>query len=95
MSDDPQSLIEAEIAKTRAELAGTVDELTDRLAPANLARSAGAATKQAALDTQDFITGKGMPTTSPRRQRNVKALLGTAAAVAVAVTVVVIRIARK
>lgn len=95
MSDDPQSLIEAEIAKTREELARTVDELTGRLAPANLAKSAGAAAKQAAADTQEFVTGKGMPVASPARQRNVKVLLGTAASVAALVTLVAIRIARR
>lgn len=95
MSNDPQSLIEAEIAKTRAELVQTVDELTGRLAPGALAASAGAAAKQAAHDTQEFVSGHGMPTTSPSRRRNVKILLGTAAAVATLVTVVVIRVARR
>ncbi|MBD5785252.1 DUF3618 domain-containing protein [Cellulosimicrobium terreum] len=81
--------IEQEIARTRAELAQTLDELTTRIDPrvqaSNMARQA----KQAASDTGSFLTGGGLPEQEPSRSRNVKVLLGAVAA-GVALTAVAI-----
>ncbi|WP_069385448.1 DUF3618 domain-containing protein [Cellulosimicrobium cellulans] len=85
-----QSQLEDEIARTRAELAGTVDELATRLDPRVQASHVAKQAKQAASDTGAFLTGGGLPEADPERSRNVKVLLGVAvAAVALVVTGIV------
>lgn len=78
---DPQlspSQLEDEIARTRKELAGTIDELTTRLDPRVQAKAAAQQAKQAASDTGAFLSGNGLPEEDPDRSRNVKLLLGAA-----------------
>ncbi|MBI9115771.1 DUF3618 domain-containing protein [Sanguibacter suaedae] len=82
---------QAEILAARAALAATVDELTTRLTPKNLAADAAESTRRAADDAGTFLAGGGFPVGSPSRTRNVKILLGAAAGVALLVTVAVIR----
>nr|WP_051876704.1 DUF3618 domain-containing protein [Cellulosimicrobium sp. MM] len=72
---DPQlspSQLEDEIARTRKELAGTIDELTTRLDPRVQAKAAAQQAKQAASDTGAFLSGNGLPEEDPDRSRNVK-----------------------
>jgi hypothetical protein len=86
-----QSQLEDEIARTRAELAGTIDELTTRLDPRVQAKQAAHQAKQAATDTGAFLTGGGLPEEDPDRSRNVKLLLGVAVAGAALVVAAVLR----
>ncbi len=87
-----QSQLEDEIARTRAELAGTIDELSTRLDPRVQAKQAAHQAKQAASDTGAFLTGGGLPEEDPDRSRNVKLLLG---AVAVGVALVAAAVLRR
>ncbi|MCB7135191.1 DUF3618 domain-containing protein [Cellulosimicrobium marinum] len=85
------SQLEDEIARTRAELAGTIDELATRLDPRVQATQVAQQAKQAATDTGTFLTGGGLPEEDPDRSRNVKVLLGAAAAGAALVLAAVLR----
>lgn len=89
MSQPTPAELSAEVLRARAELAATIDELTTRLNPKNVAAEAASATKQAASDAGAFITGAGLPDDAPSRARNAKILLGTAAGV-LALTVITI-----
>ena len=81
--------IEAEIAVLRRELAGTVDDLTARLAPRAQAEAAGAAARRIAADATS-------PDASPQDRAHARrVLIGTAVATAFVVTVVAVRIARR
>ena len=86
-----QSQLEDEIARTRAELAGTIDELTTRLDPRVQAKQAAHQAKQAATDTGAFLTGGGLPEEDPDRSRNVKLLLGAVVAGVALVAAAVLR----
>ena len=86
-----QSQLEDEIARTRAELAGTIDELTTRLDPRVQAKAAAQQAKQAASDTGAFLTGGGLPEEDPDRSRNVKLLLGAVVAGVALITAAVLR----
>ncbi|UKJ63652.1 DUF3618 domain-containing protein [Cellulosimicrobium cellulans] len=86
-----QSQLEDEIARTRAELAGTIDELTTRLDPRIQAKAAAQQAKQAASDTSAFLTGGGLPEEDPDRSRNVKLLLGAVVAGVALVTAAILR----
>jgi outer membrane murein-binding lipoprotein Lpp len=86
-----QNQLEDEIARTRAELAGTIDELTTRLDPRVQAKQAAHQAKQAATDTGAFLTGGGLPEEDPDRSRNVKLLLGAVVAGVALVAAVVLR----
>ncbi|WP_454728533.1 DUF3618 domain-containing protein [Cellulosimicrobium protaetiae] len=86
-----QSQLEDEIARTRAELAGTIDELTTRLDPRVQAKAAAQQAKQAATDTGAFLTGSGLPEEDPDRSRNVKLLLGAVVAGVALVTAAILR----
>jgi Protein of unknown function (DUF3618) len=86
-----QSQIEDEIARTRAELAGTIDELTTRLDPRVQASHVAQQAKQAASDTSAFLTGGGLPEEDPDRSRNVKLLLGAALAGTALVVAAILR----
>jgi len=57
MTESPSS-IEAEIARTRAELRATVDELSDRLHPRNLLQETLDEVKIAAADLKRRATGE-------------------------------------
>ncbi|GII98502.1 uncharacterized protein DUF3618 [Sediminihabitans luteus] len=88
-----QEAIEAEIRRTRAELARTVDELTARLDPRVQAKNVAGSAKAAVDDTRTFVTGGGLPADGSRA-RNVKVALGAALGVVVLAAVVVLRARR-
>lgn len=90
-----QAELEAEIAATRAELVDSIDALTARLDPRHLAAEAGAGAKQAATDTASLLTGKGMPQDAPKRERNVKILLGVVGTIVVGTGLRLVRRARR
>lgn len=73
--------LEAEREAARAELSATVDELGARLDPRTQASNMADSAKQAATDAKGLLSGEGMPDQGARA-RNVKVLLGAAAAVA-------------
>jgi hypothetical protein len=50
VSESNPAQIEAEIAVTRERLAGTVDEIAERVKPANVARNAGDKAKAQVVD---------------------------------------------
>jgi hypothetical protein len=87
--------LEDEVARTRAELSETLDQLATRLSPSYQANQFARATKQAAGDAGAFVTGGGLPATDPRRKRNAQALLGAAAAGLALVVIVVVRARRR
>lgn len=83
--------IEAEIARTRAQLKTTVDELSDRLDPKTLATEAVDEAKIAVTDLKRRVTGEVRPAGSPEPTKMGWVVLGTGAAVALAVVSKVIR----
>ncbi|GAB2461889.1 DUF3618 domain-containing protein [Xylanimonas ulmi] len=87
--------LQAEVARTRAELGATLDALSTRLSPAYQANRLKDSTQQAATDAAAFLTGSGLPQDDARRARNAKALLVGAAAVAVTVAIAVARRVRR
>ncbi|MFE6968732.1 DUF3618 domain-containing protein [Isoptericola sp. NPDC057653] len=87
--------LEDEVARTRAELTETLDQLATRLSPAYQANQLAKATKQAASDAGAFVTGGGLPDGAPRRRRNAQVLLGAAAAGLALVVIVVVRARRR
>lgn len=82
--------IEAEIARTRAELQLTVDELSQRLDPRTQAKHAVDEAKIAAADLKRRVTGevKGLDEPEPSRTGWIALGAGAAAAAAVLVTIV-------
>ena len=90
-----RSELQDEVTRVRAELASTVDALSLRLSPGYQAQRVKSATTTAAHDAKAFFTGAGMPAGDDRRARNVKVLLGAAAAVAAVVALSVIRRVRR
>lgn len=82
--------IEAEIEVTRIEMVHTVNALADRLHPKALAEHTSVAAKQATQDTATLIKGGGMPV-GQSQSRNVKVLLGVAAATIVVVGLLIMR----
>ena len=87
--------LEDEVARTRAELTETLDQLATRLSPAYQANQLARATKLAASDAGAFVTGGGLPDGEPRRRRNAQVLLGAAAAGLALVVIVVVRARRR
>ena len=92
--------LEAEVLRTRADLAAAIDELTTRLSPGYQASRIAHDAKQAASDAGAMATGafgnKNGPAHDPRRARNAKILIGAtlglvALGTAVAVTAVLRR----
>ncbi len=77
--------LKAEIERSRAQLGATIDALTTQLSPKYQAKRAANVTRTAATDAGVFLTGGGMPAGDERRARNVKVLLGSAAALAAVV----------
>lgn len=86
-----QAQIEADIARTRAELRATVDELSDRLNPRNQAQNAVDEAKLAFADLKRKVTGEVRPADEPEPTKLGWIVLGTAAAVAAAVVGTVAR----
>lgn len=84
-----------EVARSRAELGATLDQLTTRLSPSYQANQFAQATKVAASDAGAFVTGGGLPAAAPRRRRNAQVLLGVAAAGLALVVIVVVRARRR
>lgn len=76
-----QSQLQEELEKARIELAGTVDELGERLDPRSQATRFAGSAKQAATDTAGLFTGDGLPQQG-HRARNVKVVLVAGGAVA-------------
>lgn len=94
------SELEAEVLRTRADLAAAIDELTTRLSPGYQASRIAREARQAASDAGAMFTGssddENGPAQDPRRARNAKILIGAtiglvALGTAVAVTVVLRR----
>ena len=88
------SEIEAEVLRTRADLAATIDELTTRLSPGYQASRIAREAKQAASDAGAMATGafghKNGPAPDPRRARNAKVVIGATLGLAAIGTVVVV-----
>ena len=82
--------LQAEIEQTRTELVETIDALRDRLSPKATVAQASESAKQAAIDTRALLSGDGMPAQNSRA-RNVKVLLGAAAAIVVTLGIMAIR----
>ena len=87
--------LSAEVLRARAELAATVDELSTRLSPRNLAADAATTAKLAATDAGAFVTGAGLPAQPGSRARNAKIALGVAAGFVALVALAVVRRARR
>lgn len=86
--------LEREVEHARSELADAIDALTTRLSPSYQANQLARSTKQASADARGLFSGDGMPT-DDRRSRNVKILLGAAAAGVAIAALVVVRIVRR
>lgn len=92
MSTDSQAQIEADIARTRAELRATVDELSERLNPKTQLQGALDEAKVAFAEVKRKVTGEVRPVGEPEPTRTGWTVLGAGAAVA---ALVVVGIARK
>ncbi|MBE1874389.1 DUF3618 domain-containing protein [Myceligenerans pegani] len=95
--------LEAEVLRTRAELAATIDQLTLKINPAHQAQRFARNARQAAAGAGSRAAGafqrdKRNPVPEGHRVRNTKLLVGTALGLAalgaVTITVVVLRRAR-
>lgn len=91
MTDESQAAIKADIARTRAELQATVDELSDRLDPRARAQEVVDEAKIAANDLKRRVTGEVRPLDEPEPTRTGWIALGAAAAGAAAVVATVLR----
>ncbi len=80
-----QAQIEADIARTRAELRVTVDELSERLNPRTQAQNAVDEAKVAFAELKRKVTGEVRPADEPEPTKLGWIVLGTAAAVTAAV----------
>lgn len=95
--------LEAEVLRTRAELATTIDELTLRINPAHQGRRLAQSAKQAAAGAGSRAAGafqreRKNPVPEEHRVRNSRLIVGTALGLAalgaVTIAVVVLRRAR-
>lgn len=82
MSTQSQAEIEADIARTRAELRATVDELTERLNPKTQAQNAMDEAKVAFAELKRKVTGEVRPAEAPEPTREGWLVLGAGAAIA-------------
>ena len=93
------SELQAEVLRTRADLAATIDELTTRLSPGYQASRIAREAKQAASDAGAMAAGafgnKNGPAQDPRRARNAKVLIGATLVVAIGTAVVVTAVLRR
>ena len=83
--------IEADIARTRAELQATVDELTERLDPKANAERVVDEAKAAAADLRRRVTGDARRPDEPEATTTGWVALGAAAAAAAALVATVVR----
>lgn len=83
--------IEAEIARTRAELRATVDQLSERLNPKTQAADALDEAKLAFAELKRKATGEVRPADEPEPTRTGWLVLGAGAALAVAVVGTIVR----
>jgi predicted pyridoxine 5'-phosphate oxidase superfamily flavin-nucleotide-binding protein len=83
--------IEAEIARTRAELKATVDELSDRLSPKAQATETVEDVKVAVADLRRRVTGDIKPAGEPEPSTKAWVVLGVGTALAAAVVTKIIR----
>ena len=88
--------LEAEVLRTRADLAAAIDELTTRLSPGYQASRIAHEAKQAASDASAMATGKfgnkNGPAQDPRRARNAKVLIGATLGLVVLGTTVAVTV---
>ncbi|GHH69626.1 DUF3618 domain-containing protein [Promicromonospora soli] len=91
--------LEAEVLRTRADLAAAIDELTTRVSPGYQASRIARETKQAVADAGAMAArpfgNKNGPAQDPRRARNAKALIGATLVVALGSVVVVTAVLRR
>ncbi len=85
MSTESQAQIEADIARTRAELRATVDELSGRLNPKTQAQHALDEAKGAFAEAKRKVSGEVRPADEPEPTRTGWIVLGAGAALAAAV----------
>lgn len=83
--------IEADIARTRAELRATLDELSDRLNPRNQARDTVAEARAAIDELMRKVTGGERPADAAEPTRRGWIALGVGAALAAAVVAGIVR----
>ena len=83
--------IEADIARTRAELQATVDALTDRLDPKANAERVVDEAKAAVADLRRRVTGDARGADEPEATTTGWVVLGAGAAAAAAIVATVIR----
>lgn len=83
-STDPAE-IEAEIARTRAQLKDTVDELSDRLNPKNAAAEISDEVKVAVADLRRRVTGDVRPADEPEPTKRAWIVIGAGAALVLGV----------
>lgn len=89
--NETPAMIEADILRTRAELRATVDELSDRLNPRSLAQEAAGEAKIAAEDIKRRVTGEVRSPLDPEPTKTGWIVLGTGAAIGLAVVTTIIR----
>lgn len=90
LSTDP-SQIEAEIARTRAQLKDTVDELSLRLNPKTQAAEVAEEARRAVEDLKRRVTGDVRPVGEPEPSRKGWIALGAGAAITLAVVTKIVR----
>ena len=91
MSDQTQAQIEADIARTRAELQATVDQLSDRLDPRTQAQHVMQEAKIAIAEVKRKVTGEVRGADEPEPTRTGWIVLGLGAAAAAAVVATIVR----
>lgn len=91
MTDQSQAQIEAEIARTRAELRATVDELSERLNPRTQAERAMDEAKIAFAEVKRTVTGQVRAPGEPEPSRTGWIVLGAGTAAAAAIVATVLR----
>ena len=91
MSDQTQAQIEADIARTRAELQATVDQLSDRLDPRTQAQHVLEEAKIAIAEVKRKVTGAVRAADEPEPTRTGWIVLGLGAAAAAAVVATIVR----
>lgn len=91
MSDQTQAQIEADIARTRAELQATVDQLSDRLDPRTQAQHVMEEAKIAIAEVKRKVTGEVRGADEPEPTRTGWIVLGLGAAAAAALVATIVR----
>lgn len=91
MSGTTPQEIEAEIARTRADLKSTVDELTERLDPRTQATHAVDEAKIALVDLKRRVTGEVRPLGEPEPSTTGWVVVGAGVAMAAAIVGTVLR----